>query len=41
MGEWGGIYRILVGEPEGRRPLIRLRCRWEDNIKMDLQEVVW
>ena len=32
-------YRVLVGRPEGRRPLGRPRCRWEDNIKMDLQEV--
>jgi hypothetical protein len=41
MGEWGGIYRVLVGEPEGKRPLVRPKCRWEDNIKMDLQEVGW
>jgi hypothetical protein len=41
MGEGRGAYRILVGIPEGRRPLGRLRCRWEDNIKMDLQEVGW
>jgi len=34
-----GIYRVLVGKPEGKRPLGRHRCRWEDNIKMDLQEV--
>jgi hypothetical protein len=34
-------YRILVGRPEGRRPLGRPRCRWKDNIKMDLQEVGW
>ena len=32
-------YRILVGKPEGRRPLGRQRCRWEDNFKMDLREV--
>jgi hypothetical protein len=32
-------YNILVGRPEGRRPLGRPRCRWEDNIKMDLREV--
>ena len=31
--------RILVGKPEGKRPLVRLRCRWEDNIKMDLKKV--
>jgi hypothetical protein len=41
MGEGRGTYRILVGRPEGRRPLGRLRRRWEDNIKMDLQEVGW
>ena len=35
----GGVYRVLVGKPEGKRPLGRLRRRWEDNIKMDLQEV--
>jgi hypothetical protein len=33
------VYRILVGKPEGKRPLGRPRRRWEDNIKMDLQEV--
>jgi hypothetical protein len=37
--EGRGAYRILVGRPEGRRPLGRPRRRWEDNIKMDLQEV--
>jgi hypothetical protein len=36
-----GAYRILVGRPEGRRPLGRHRRRWEDNIKMDLKEVEW
>jgi hypothetical protein len=41
MGEGRGAYRILVGRPEGRRPLGRPRHRWEDNIKMDLQEVEW
>jgi len=39
MGERRGVYRVLVGKPEGKRPLERPRCRWEDNIKMDLQEV--
>jgi len=39
MGERRGIYRVLVGKPEGKRPLGRPRRRWEDNIKMDLQEV--
>ena len=38
-GEKRGIYRILVGKPDGRRPLGRPRHRWEDNIKMDIQEV--
>jgi hypothetical protein len=41
MGEGGGAYRILVWRPEGRRPLGRPRHTWEDNIKMDLQEVGW
>jgi hypothetical protein len=39
MGERRGLYRPLVGEPEGKRSLWRPRRRWEDNIKMDLQEV--
>jgi hypothetical protein len=39
MGEDRGVYRVLVGKPEGKRPLERPRHRWEDNIKMDLQEV--
>jgi hypothetical protein len=39
MGKRRGIHRVLVGKPEGKRPLVRPRCRWEDNIKMDLQEV--
>ena len=34
-----GVYRVLVGKPEGKKPLGRPRRRWEDNIKMDLQEV--
>jgi len=38
-GERRGVYRFLVGKPEGKRPLGRPRHRWEDNIKMDLQEV--
>jgi hypothetical protein len=41
VGEVRGAYRVLVGKPEGRRPLGRLRCRWEDNIEMDLREVGW
>jgi hypothetical protein len=39
MGERSGAYRVLVGKPEGRRPLGRPRRRWEDNIKTDLREV--
>jgi len=39
VGERRGVYRVLVGKPEGKRPLGRPRHRWEDNIKMDLQEV--
>jgi hypothetical protein len=39
MVEDRGVYRVLVGKPEGKRPLRRPRRRWEDNIKMDLQEV--
>jgi hypothetical protein len=41
MGETIGADRILVGRPDGRRPLGRRRRRWEHNIKMDLQEVRW
>ena len=40
MGGRRGIYRVLVGEPEVKRPLGRLRHTWEDNIKMNLQKVV-
>jgi hypothetical protein len=39
MGEDRGVYRVLVGKPEGKRPLGRPRRRWENNNKMDLQEV--
>jgi hypothetical protein len=39
MGEERSAYNILVGRPEGRRPLGRLRRGWEDNIKMDLREI--
>jgi len=39
MGEGRGVYRVLVGKPEGRRPMGRPRHRWEDNIRMDLREV--
>jgi len=39
MGEERGVYRVLLGKPEGKRPLGRSRCRWVDNIRMDFQEV--
>ena len=39
MGEGRGVHTVLVGNPEGKRPLGRPRRRWKDNIKMDLQEV--
>jgi hypothetical protein len=39
MGEGRGVYRVLVGSPEGKRPLRRPRHRWEDNIRMDLREI--
>jgi len=38
MGDRGGVYRVLVGNPEGKRPLERPRRRWEGNIKMDHQD---
>jgi hypothetical protein len=41
MGEKKNAYRILVGKPEGKRPLGRPRRRWMDNIKMDLREIGW
>jgi len=41
MGERRGVSKVLVGETEGKRTLGRPRCRWEDNMKMDLQEVVF
>jgi hypothetical protein len=39
LGKGRGVYRVLVGKPEGKKPLGRPKCRWEHNIKMDLQEV--
>ena len=39
MGEGRGVHKVLVGKPEGKRPLGRPRSRWEDNIKMNLEEV--
>ena len=41
MEERRGVYRVLVVKPEGKRLLVRPRRRWEDNVKMDLQEVGW
>ena len=38
MGVWRDVYRVLVGKPEGKRPLGKSKHRWEDNIKMGLQE---
>jgi hypothetical protein len=40
-GEKNSAYRILVGKPEGKKPLGRPRRRWEDNIRMDLREIGW
>jgi hypothetical protein len=41
MGEEGNVYKVLVGKPEGKRQLGRLRHRWEDGIRMDLRETGW
>ena len=41
MGEERRVYRVLVGKPEGKRPLGRSRRRWVDNIRTDLKEVGW
>jgi hypothetical protein len=39
MGEERKVYRVLVGKPEGKRPIGRPRCGWEDGIRMDLREI--
>jgi hypothetical protein len=41
MGEGRNVYRVLVGKPEGKRPLERPRRRWENGIKMDIREIGW
>jgi hypothetical protein len=41
MGERRDVYRVLVGNPEGKRPFGRQKRRWEDGIKMDLREIGW
>jgi hypothetical protein len=41
MGEGRNVYRVLVGKPEGKRPLERPKRRWNDGIKMDLREIGW
>jgi hypothetical protein len=41
VGEERNVYRVLMGKPEGRRPLGRPRRRWEDGIRMDLREIGW
>jgi hypothetical protein len=41
MGEERKVYKILVGRPEGKRPLRRPRCRWENEIRMDFRETGW
>jgi len=35
------LYKVLIGKPEGNRPLVRSRCRWDDNIRMDLRDNCW
>jgi hypothetical protein len=41
MGEERNVYRVLMGKPEGKRPLRRPRRRWENGIRMDLREIGW
>jgi hypothetical protein len=40
-GEKGNLYILLLGKPEGKRPLGRPKCRWVDTIRMDLGEIIW
>jgi hypothetical protein len=41
MGEERNVYKVLMGKPEGKTPLVRPRHRWEDGIRMDLREIGW
>jgi hypothetical protein len=41
MGEERKVYKVLVGKPKGNRPLGRKRCRWKDEIRMDLRKISW
>jgi hypothetical protein len=41
MGEGRNVYRVLVGKPEGKRPLERPKSRWDDGLKMDLRDIGW
>jgi hypothetical protein len=41
MGEGRNVYRVLVGKPEGKTPLVRPRRRWEDGVEMDLRDIGW
>jgi hypothetical protein len=41
MGEDRKVYKVLIGKPEGKRPLERPKCRWEDEIRIDLKETGW
>jgi hypothetical protein len=41
MGKERKVYKVLMGKPEGKRPLRRLRCRWESGIRVNLREIGW
>jgi hypothetical protein len=41
VGEEGKVYKVLVGNPEGKRPLVRPRRKWENGVRMDLREIGW